>query len=266
MNFEDYEFFHVIELPDGRVTPGVTDHRDQPRLLGIDAPGAVRGRVLDVGANDGFWSFWAERAGASEVLAVDVESYADYDWGHQRPVPGAHDNTEKRRTFDALREQFRSSVRREKATVYELSPERHGLFDLIFFYGVLYHLRHPLLALDRLRKVCSGALIVETHVANRAPFVPSMLFYWDDVFDGPTNWCGPSEACVATWMRSAGFDMVYREEVAYDAYSTRQRFVGTLTEEWRNRMAKNGRFRCCDAAYFRRVRDETRRHLGLKNA
>lgn len=81
MDFKDYDFFHVIDLPDGRVTPGVTDHRDQPKLLGIDASGLLQGRrVLDVGANDGFWCgpseacvvAWMRSAGFSTIFRESV--------------------------------------------------------------------------------------------------------------------------------------------------------------------------------------------------
>lgn len=264
MRFDDFEFFHIIDLPDGRVTPGTTDHRNQPAFLGIDAPGLLAGdRVLDIGANDGFWSFWAEKAGAAEVLATDVDSYVDYDWGFAGPPVTARRQANKRTVFDALHAEFRSKVQREKVTVYDLKQERHGQFDLVLFYGVLYHLRHPLLALDAIRRVCRGCVIVETHVSNRAPFVPQSLFYWDDVFNGDTNWSGPSEACVVAWMKSAGFETIFRQVVAYDVYSARQRFVATLGPKWERLFAHNSRFRRCDQAYFARVRDETRRWLGL---
>src|SRR3546814_3424311 len=55
-----------------------------------------------------------------------------------------------------------------------------GLFDLIFNFGLLYHLRHPLLALDKTRAVCRGAMILETHVVNAFGNLPASLFYRRD--------------------------------------------------------------------------------------
>jgi len=37
--------------------------------------------------------------------------------------------------------------------VYNLSPASYGLFDVVFFLGVLYHLRKPLSALDSIRSI-----------------------------------------------------------------------------------------------------------------
>jgi tRNA (mo5U34)-methyltransferase len=47
--------------------------------------------------------------------------------------------------------------------VYELDPRTFGTFDMVFFFGVLYHLRHPLLALEKILSVCTGTLLMQTH-------------------------------------------------------------------------------------------------------
>ena len=70
-------------------------------------------------------------------------------------------------------------MKRLKLSVYDLDPEQHGEFDLVFNYGLLYHLRHPLLSLDRVRRVCRGALVLETHVVNTMSRLPITLFYCD---------------------------------------------------------------------------------------
>src|SRR3546814_14092564 len=59
-----------------------------------------------------------------------------------------------------------SKAKREHKSIYDLAPKGDGLFDLIFNFGLLYHLRHPLLALDKTRAVCRCAMILETNVVN----------------------------------------------------------------------------------------------------
>lgn len=92
-------------------------------------------RVLDVGAWNGCFSFECERRGAAEVIAFSLEDPTQ--WG-----------------FDRLHRLLDSRVRYQRGSVYTLTPADLGLFDIILFFGVLYHLRYPLLAIDRLRGVC----------------------------------------------------------------------------------------------------------------
>lgn len=116
--------------------------------------------------------------------------------------------------FWRLHKQLDSKVRREACSVYDLSPEQHGQFDAVFLYGLLYHLRHPLLSFDRIRALCQGFLVVETHVVTTQSDLPAMLFYEDDVLaDAITNWTGPTGSCVVHWLRSAGFPQVFAERV-----------------------------------------------------
>ena len=191
--------------------------------------------------------------------------YKGYDWGHAGPPAeiATYGQSNKRKTFDALRELLQSRVRREQKSVYELSAEADGLFDVVVFYGVLYHLRHPLLALDRLRSVCRGCVLIETHVVTRAPSMPASVFYWDDVFYGLTNWCGPSESCVVAWMRSAGFSTIFREKVPAAPGHSRQRFIGTVNDDWRKVFEANQNFAVADDTYFAQMRRETREYLGM---
>ena len=47
----------------------------------------------------------------------------------------------------------------------DIAPETvGGTFDVVLFLGVLYHLRHPFLAIEKLRSVTNELLILETHV------------------------------------------------------------------------------------------------------
>src|SRR5690606_22869821 len=129
--------------------------------------------------------------------------------------------------FTFLKETFGFTTLRDHISVYELDPEKHGQFDTVFFYGVLYHLRHPLLAFDRIRRVCSGVVFVETHIHSTNDLLPNSVFYRDDVF-GITNWSGPSESCVVQWMYDAGFPHVFREKRRKGPM--RARYIGCVDE------------------------------------
>ncbi len=139
---------HVLELPHGIRTPGAYEPRDIWWLLrDVDLRGK---RVLDVGARDGYFSFACERRGA-EVVAVD----------HSQPELTG---------FPLAKRLLGSSVEYVQANVYDLRPEDLGTFDVVLFLGVLYHLRHPLLALDRLRALCRERLYLAAWVADEGFF------------------------------------------------------------------------------------------------
>jgi tRNA (mo5U34)-methyltransferase len=253
--------YHIVRLNDNHMTTGRVDRNQEFDYLGLRNADLQGRRVLDVGALDGVLSFNAERAGAARVLAIDVEDPRLQDWGWAgAPAPFDGLGQVKRRVFDELGAFFDSAVERRQKTVYDLDPEADGVFDVIFFYGVLYHLRHPLLAFDRLRAVATGAVCVETHVCNHEPMTPSCLFYRDDVLDkADSNWSGPSEACVASWMVDAGFRTVYAE--TKPRMRSRQRFVGFVDEPTFTVTAPA--FRLLDDAYFAEARSEAARKIRL---
>lgn len=206
-------WYHRIELPHGVVTPGwaplnLPSYGLPERLDGL--------RVLDVGAWDGFWTFEALRRGAREVVALD--DFSDHI-GRLGP--------EDRRaweTFDLCREALgfgEDRCRRLELDVYDVSEASLGRFDVVFCFGVLYHLRHPLLALDRLASVCDDQIFVESAILDdyspyRGGFgrgYPGgqmvMEFYPGDQYAGnATNWWAPTLACLGAMVGSAGFSHV----------------------------------------------------------
>lgn len=199
------------------------------------------------------------------MLAIDIEGFEHYDWGHGQPDAALRDklrgagaaNWQGGLGFKWLHEHFESKVRREARSVYDLNPEQDGEFDLIFNYGLLYHLRHPLLSLDRCRAVCRGAMILETHAVNTLGDLPVSFFYEDDVFRGPTNWCGPTEACVVQWLRSAGFPHVYVAERQRNRSESRLVVAACVDDAYRPMFDAAPALTYCDAAYLGRVREAT---------
>ena len=177
-------------------------------------PGDLSGKtVLDIGCNAGFYSVEMKRRGAARVLGIDSD---------ERYLAQA------RLAAEALG--FADSVEFRNLSVYDVGAlgER---FDLVIFMGVLYHLRHPLLALDLIREhVADDLMLFQTmqqgsediaEVPDDHPFfVPGT---WDKpaYFDDPgypkmhfieqryasdwTNWWAPNRACSAAMLRAAGF-------------------------------------------------------------
>jgi len=185
-----YKWFHTIELGNGIVTPGIDDTPRKLKSIGI--PDSLRGMtVLDLGAADGFFSFEAERRGAQRVLATDL------------PVPGTRGLGER---FALARESLGSRVEDLGIDVYDLSPEKVGVFDVVLFLGVLYHLKHPLLALERVFSVTGSLLILETHVDMCDHLRPAAAFYpGAELNNDPSNWWGPNEAAVVGMLKTVGF-------------------------------------------------------------
>ncbi len=247
---KDLNYWQVIDLPDGTTTPGKADHRRHPAFLNIDKPGLLKGkRVLDVAANDGFWSFWAEQQGAADVLATDVECIEDYDWGYAGPPAGFMEGKRSDLVFHYLHRMFTSKVRREALSVYDHDPAEVVCRDLVFCYGLIYHLRHPLLAIDALRRVCKGACIIETHALLCSEPAPLMAFYEDDVCQAaPTNWCGPTTSCMVHWMKSAGFDHIF---IPKHIPGDRQLFIGAVTREWCDTFTESPNLRLLGEDYWK---------------
>jgi hypothetical protein len=108
--------------------------------------------------------------------------------------------------FEFARRVLASNVEDLTIDVLELSPARVGRFDVALFLGVLYHMRHPLLALERVASVCDELLIVTTSVDMVSIERPAAAFYPGDSLNrDPTNWWGPNPACVRALLNEVGF-------------------------------------------------------------
>jgi tRNA (mo5U34)-methyltransferase len=191
----ELRWYHSIDLGHGIVTPGVDD--TPVRLARLDLPASLTGKsVLDIGAWDGFFSFEAERRGASRVVASDYYSWHGGGWGTKKG-------------FELARQALNSRVEDADIDVMDLSPDRVGMFDIVLFLGVLYHLRHPLLALERIFAVTRERLVVETVVDMVGVRRPAAAFYpGRELNADPTNWWGPNVPAVEALLRAAGFTRV----------------------------------------------------------
>jgi len=188
-------WYHTIDLGGGVVTHGVDN--SPFRLARVQLPASLHGKtVLDIGAWDGFFSFECERRGAARVVAADHFSWHGGGWGTKAG-------------FTLAREALGSRVEDVDIDVMDLGPERIGTFDLVLFLGVLYHLRHPFLALERVASVTREYLILETVVDLVGFRRPAMAFYpGRELNNDPTNWWGPNIPAVRGMLESLGFSEV----------------------------------------------------------
>lgn len=202
-------WYHRIELAPGVITPGT--HDSPTGLAQVGMPDDLSGmRVLDIGARDGFYTFEAERRGAREVVALDYEP---------------PENT----GFAVAAEVLGSTAEYVTDSVYSLNPETFGEFDFVLFLGVIYHLRHPLLALDRIHDVCApeALLLVETHMADEglvdqngnwrrlADFDPELqsiplaqYFPGRMLANDSTSQWAPNRVALDGWLKGSGFEPI----------------------------------------------------------
>jgi len=185
-------WWHSFELPDGTLVRGVCSLEGlKERIAQFPIPEDLRGkRVLDIGAWDGWFSFEMERRGA-EVLAIDC-------WDNPR--------------FHQMRSTLNSKVEYREMDVFELSTETAGRFDIVLFMGVLYHLKHPLLALEKVCSIATELVAVDSYILAKdldPAARPVLEFYETDELEGQTdNWVGPNLACLLAMCRTAGFARV----------------------------------------------------------
>ena len=168
--------------------------------------------VLDIGCNAGFYSFEMKRRGADRVLGIDTDEH------YLRQAQFTAEAT-------GLDVEFR------RMPVWQIA-QLGEKFDLVIFMGVLYHLRHPLLALDLIHEhVAKDLLLFQSMQRGSAGLMhiePDYNFHETEFFDEPaypklhfieelyssdaTNWWVPNRACAEAMLRSSGFDILSHPE------------------------------------------------------
>lgn len=210
------QWFHNLDLGGVQTAPNhfLGDYPRHKWLRFAHAiPQDLRGKtVLDIGCNAGFYSIEMKRRGASRVVGIDSD---------ERYLAQARFASSVLQTDIELR----------KMNVYEV--EKLGeQFDIVLFMGVLYHLRHPLLALDLLREHVAKDMLVFQSLQRGAsdtitierdypfseekifsePSYPKLHFVEQRYAGDPTNWWIPNQACSEAMLRSAGFQIVSHPE------------------------------------------------------
>ena len=167
-------WYHTIEVAPGVETPGWFDLR--PIVERLPWPDVTGKRCLDIGTYDGFLAFELERRGAAEVLAVDIADHELWDWPPRIRDRGVEylrvkAGPKKGAGFEIARRLLDSSARLEQVSVYDLSPETVGEFDVVVCGSLLLHLRDPLRALNAIRSVCRERFLSTNQIDLR----PSVL-------------------------------------------------------------------------------------------
>jgi tRNA (mo5U34)-methyltransferase len=223
-------WYHTIDLGHGVVTPGFIDNRSSVPLFGI--PDDLTGkRCLDIGTYDGFWAFEMERRGASDVVGIDVDSPLDHDIPRRARLRalrerGEQDDLHRQVWNDQLssigieypgqgfrlaKEMLGSNARREAVNVYDVSPERLGMFDVVLISQLLLRLRDPQTVIENMFSVARECAIVAE------PYDPDLESLDRPVseFTGTTVmgiWWRHSIKSMRKMMEIAGFDPI--EEVS----------------------------------------------------
>jgi tRNA (mo5U34)-methyltransferase len=213
-------WFHNIDL---NGVPTAPEHflGDYPRVkfrrFAETLPRDLSGRnVLDIGCNAGFYSIEMKRRGAGRVLGIDFD---------ERYLAQAR--------FAA--EVCEVDIEFRQMSVYNLALLRER-FDVVLFMGVLYHLRHPLLALDLIHEHVARDVMIFQSMQRGAPSIadvaanydfsetrhfeqsgyPRLHFIEHRYANDPTNWWVPNRACTEAMLRASGFEILgHPEEEVY---------------------------------------------------
>jgi tRNA (mo5U34)-methyltransferase len=209
------EWYHSIELAPGIVTPGRAPLDVWERTLrNLGLPDLHGKSVLDIGAYDGFFSFAAERLGASRVVALDEHVWATdmaayiKEWKEARAlgigVPAPRDSRHwqpqtlpGKRPFDAARKLLNSNVEAVVGNFMTMDLSSLGRFDVVLFLGILYHMEDPLPAMRRIRRLLNpgGFLGIETEAVEipGAPDAPFFEFFpTNELNNDSANWWAPN--------------------------------------------------------------------------
>jgi tRNA (mo5U34)-methyltransferase len=210
------EWFHNLNLHGVSTAPNhfLGDYPNiKWRNFAHAIPSDLSGRtVLDIGCNAGFYSIEMKKRGADRVVGID------FDEAYLAQARFAAE-------VNGMDIEFR------QLSVYDVARLREK-FDVVIFMGVLYHLRHPLLALDLIHEHVARDLLLfqsmqrgsgescnteedypfwRTEIFDASEF-PRMYFIEKKYASDPTNWWIPNRACVEAMLRSSGFEVIDHPE------------------------------------------------------
>ena len=251
-------WFHNLHLPDGQQTAPTHFLGDFPAFkweqIASCIPQDLTGwKVLDIGCNAGFYSLELAKRGA-EVLAIDLDQHylTQAQW---------------------VAEQFGldDKIRFEQLQVYDIAHLEEE-FDLIWFMGVFYHLRYPMLALDILAQKTKKMMVFQTlslpgkeemQIPDDVEFHkreimkssawPSMAFIENKLAGDPTNWWAPNHQGIISMLTSCGFkvnsmpeDETYVVEKDLNLSSSLEtwnhsEYLSAIGKEWKEEVGRKTR-------------------------
>jgi tRNA (mo5U34)-methyltransferase len=190
-----FKWWHSIDFGKGIASKG-TKTRDmlEREFEIVFRHGVNQKSVYDIGAWDGAFSFEARRRGATGVVATDGAIWANAaPWTSRAP-------------FDFANIALGAGVHGMTMNIYDMSHEIMSPRDVVLFLGVLYHLQHPLLALQRVADLTRDYAVIETETSLDMWEEPVMKFFPGSEFHGDrSNWCAPNIRCMVAWLKTVGF-------------------------------------------------------------
>ncbi|PZU10326.1 DUF1698 domain-containing protein [Sphingomonas sp.] len=212
--YRDIYLFQKWEIFPGHVTEAPKDV--SANLAAMNFPTDLAGkRVLDIAPWNGFFSFECARRGAREVVSLGPEDPTHTGFQQTKDLLGL------------------TNVHYVRDSIYNLTVERYGTFDVVLFLGLIYHLRHPLLALDRIYDVCDDTLYSDTPTIDRIIYDKTltenqrtaildagsvihqlpMLYYTGNSETGDAfNWFMPNMKGFRALIASSGFNVTHQSD------------------------------------------------------
>lgn len=203
-------WYHGFEILPGIFTPGQCRINPQEYLNAFNIRKNLYNlKALDIGTWDGPIAFELERRGA-KVTALDIQD---------------PDHT----GFNTAKKILKSRVKYVRGSVYELSHLLNDKFDIVCYFGVFYHLKHPLLGFEEIAKIIkpkvgrlyiegeilknyaetlSGIPVVDKFVSSIAHSDLPLTLCYPGIYKGNTNWFVPNLACFKGWLISTGFELL----------------------------------------------------------
>jgi tRNA (mo5U34)-methyltransferase len=202
-------YHNVVFAPGVMSNPSNADYpASRWRVLDEVIPKDLTGKsVLDIGCNSGFFSLEMKKRGASRVVGVDIMPHL------------------------LAQSRFAAHWFGLPLELYECGAYDVRLlesqFDIVVFIGVLYHLKHPLYALEQIASVCKETMYFQSVVRGPAGDVEPLedypvteaaifdqpawpkLYFIEKKFNGDeSNWWFATRSCLKAMARTSGFSEV----------------------------------------------------------
>ncbi len=196
-----YNFYHKIKISDNIYTrEDDNEHYSHRKIFSeldkIDFNGK---KVLDIGCRDGIFCFYAEKRGAKEIIGID--------------------NNLSKGAIEFLIPHFKSKVKMFEMNIYDLTEADFGKFDIILFFGVLYHLREPITSLKKCYELLNdnSFLILETSIIENIESKPLIYIPVEESPYDPTSCTFFNIKGIFKTLESLNFDVL-----SYKAFTLRK--------------------------------------------
>lgn len=198
---EKIKWWHSIQIPsdDGQVytTKGEVDHCSEELATSrFGMPLDLTGKsVLDIGCWDGYFSFLAEKRGASYVLGIDMLQGCSH---HEQGTDG----------FFFAKNALNSNVNFLKASLEEYALHNGNDYDVVFYYGVLYHVENPIAELKHLSGLTKDYALIETAISQKNEINRPFWEFLNGFDNDHTNFWYPNILGLVSALLYVGFKKV----------------------------------------------------------